>query len=569
MRCHPRLRGVRTLALLSAVVVWLLAATVSAQAAVESGADTPTRAPAPSPSVEQESAAISEAGDSHSSFNVSLLRSVIQTALEFLEPRTLQAHTPRQFCLWGLGGISALNPALRVLEVPEGIRLMQGQDIILQKAAPPESSVKAWADLTTDFLVAASNASSVLKAAGEAGVTQSFFDELFNHLDPYSRYIGPQPADTDRTARSGGAAGIGISIEEVSESPARGRRNTVKRHLVVSAVNTNGPAWPAGVDVGERIVSINGQSVVDKPVAQVNALLSGEPGSEISIKFYSPATRRTRLISMRRASVPPETVFAFNAGPLVIVRITSFSSETAEEMSQYLDQATQDRQLRGLIIDVRGNRGGVLQQAVTAAALLLDNGVAAITKGRDSQANHVWAVQGGDMAKHLPVVILVDGRTASAAEILAAALADHRRAVVIGSATLGKGLVQTVAQLPDRGELFVTWSRVIAPLGWPLQGLGVMPQVCTSKGAADTRRQFDALSAGQEPDGSSVKASRLVRLPVPVSRILEIRKTCPAALGGDLDLEVASNLIMNSKAYKAALAMIPDDVGTMVAEGPE
>ncbi|MFT8718025.1 S41 family peptidase [Acetobacter sp.] len=564
--------GVRAFALLSAVVVWLLAATVSAQAAatVDNGTDTPTRVPTPSSSVEQESAIVSESGDSHGVFNVSLLRSVIQTALEFLEPRTLQAHTPRQFCLWGLGGISALNPALRVVEVPEGIRLMQGQDIVLQKVAPPEGSVKEWADLTTDFLDAASNVSSVLKAAGEAGVTQSFFDELFNHLDPYSRYIGPQPADTDRTARSGGAAGIGISIEEeVSDSAGRGRKNAGRRHLVVSAVNTNGPAWPAGVDVGERIVSINGQSVVDKSVAQVNALLSGEPGSEVFIKFYSPATRRTRVISMRRASVPPETVFAFNAGPVVIIRITSFSSETAEEMSQYLDQATQDRQLRGLIIDVRGNRGGVLQQAVTAAALLLDNGVAAITKGRDSQANHVWAVQGGDMAQHLPVVILVDGRTASAAEILAAALADHRRAVVIGSATLGKGLVQTVAQLPDRGELFVTWSRVIAPLGWPLQGLGVMPQICTSKGAADTRRQFDALSAGLEPDGSAVKASRSVRLPVPVSRILEIRKTCPAALGGDLDLEVASNLITNSKAYKAALSMIPDDVGTMVAEGPE
>ncbi len=122
-------------------------------------------------------------------------------------------------------------------------------------------------------------------------------------------------------------------------------------------------------------------------------------------------------------------------------------------------------------------------------ALVLDHGVAVVTRGRDPQSNHIWSVQGGDLTGGIPIVVLVDGRTASAAEIMAAALADHGRAVVVGSATLGKGLVQTIAQLPDGGELFVTWSRVMAPLGWPLQGLGVMPQLCTSLGqAASTAR---------------------------------------------------------------------------------
>ncbi|AQS86383.1 peptidase S41 [Acetobacter aceti] len=503
----------------------------------------------------------SEKKDSPPRLNTNLIRSVIQTALEFLQPRTLHPYDARQLCLWGLGGISALDPALRVVEVSDGIELMQGQAVVLKRPAPVAGSSRDWAVVTTDFLLAATEHSSVLESVQGDGIIQSFFDELFNHLDPYSRYVGPAPAETDRTVRSGGNAGIGITIDEQTGSPD-GRSKVGSRHLVVTAVNTNGPAWPAGVDVGERLVAIDGHSIIGHSVEQVNALLSGVPGSTVAVRLYSPALKRTRTLQLRREKIPPETVFAFSAGPLVIIRITSFSSETAEEMSQYLDQATQDRHLRGILIDLRGNRGGVLQQAVTAAALLLDNGVAVVTKGRDPQANHVWAVQGGDMTNHLPVVVLVDGRTASAAEILAAALADHHRAVVVGSSTMGKGLVQTVAQLPDRGELFVTWSRVIAPLGWPLQGLGVMPQVCTSRGAADTETQMAALRSGHTPEGSFVGQSRSVRYPVPVSRILEIRKTCPAALGGDLDLDVGRDLLETPAAYRAALFMIPDEADT-------
>ena len=104
------------------------------------------------------------------------------------------------------------------------------------------------------------------------------------------------------------------------------------------------------------------------------------------------------------------------------------------------------------------------------------------TAGRDPDATRIWRSVSGELAENIPVVVMVDGRTASAAEILAAALADRGRGVVIGSSTLGKGLVQTIAPLPDGGELFVTWSRVLAPRGWPIQGLGVLPQVCTSLG---------------------------------------------------------------------------------------
>jgi carboxyl-terminal processing protease len=153
----------------------------------------------------------------------------------------------------------------------------------------------------------------------------------------------------------------------------------------------------------------------------------------------------------------------------------------------------------------------------------------------------------------MPIVVLVDGFTASAAEILAAALADRGRAVVVGSATVGKGMVQTIDPLPDGGELFVTWSQLLAPLGWPLQGLGVMPQVCTSLGPAALQRQLAALAAGTQSMTAAVQRARDARLPLTASQVLMLRAPCPAGAGRAADLEAAKALIGNPAAYAAAL----------------
>jgi carboxyl-terminal processing protease len=147
----------------------------------------------------------------------------------------------------------------------------------------------------------------------------------------------------------------------------------------------------------------------------------------------------------------------------------------------------------------------------------------------------------------------VDGQTASAAEILAAALADNRRAVVVGSATLGKGLVQTLTALPDGGELYVTWARVLAPRGWPLQTLGLLPQVCTSVGGQALTGELAALTDGRNLLAPLLKQSRAARAPVPVDQVLALRDQCPAAIGGDLDIAAANFLLATRSAYTAAL----------------
>jgi carboxyl-terminal processing protease len=151
------------------------------------------------------------------------------------------------------------------------------------------------------------------------------------------------------------------------------------------------------------------------------------------------------------------------------------------------------------------------------------------------------------------VIVLVDGSTASAAEIMAAALADLGRGVVVGSATLGKGLVQTITRLPDGGELFITWSRVLAPRGWPLQSLGVIPQICTSQSDAQNQRALQDLADNHEDMERALERSRAARAPLAVAQALDIRAACPAAEGTDADMQAATFLVAHPKAYQTAL----------------
>lgn len=469
------------------------------------------------------------------------------TALTFLQPRTLDEHTIKELSLWGLNGLNAIDPSFSIHENNNQLVLQQSQHILANFQIPADNDIFQWAKLITDISNKSLENSSLIQAANNQGLTQAFFDELFDHMDPYSRYISPNSASTDRNQRGDGEANIGITI--IKE----------KNNIIVNSVNTNGPAWSAGIDRGERIYKIDNKNTSKKSVNIVNNWLKGSNNSSLTLVLGIPGKKQTQIIHLKREIVPPATVSAFTNDNIIILKITSFSTFTAEEMNQYLDQATQEIKLKGLILDLRGNRGGVLQQAITSSALLLDHGIAATTQGRNQNANHVWAVQGGDITNNIPIVILVDGRTASAAEILTAALSDHKRAVVIGSSTLGKGLVQTIAQLPDGGELFVTWSRVIAPLGWPIQGLGIIPQICTSRGVKFTQQQIDELSRNQSTYKQYVLLARQMRFPMEAKDILEIRNACPPALGSDTDLEIADSLLLNQKLYQQALNMIPNE----------
>jgi carboxyl-terminal processing protease len=416
---------------------------------------------------------------------------------------------------------------------------MSGTQLVFSAALPPEPTPDAWGLLAAQMATAAARVSGAVAASGTEGVIRSFFDELFNHLDPYSRYAPPGAAEKERDHRSG-EAGLGMTVVRSGSA------------FVVSAVVPGSPADDAKIHPGDRILSVDGRILRGETAAEANALIAGPDDTQVRLSWRG-RDGRVRSIAMDRTIVPPVTVTAERDGDLLFMSINGFSVDTNQQFSDLLGAGFNGHKVRGVIVDLRGNRGGLLREAVAVVDAVVTGGVVATTAGRHPQSSRVWTGgTGEDQAQGRPIVLLVDGRSASAAEIMAAAIEDSGRGVVVGSATLGKGLVQTIAPLPDGGELFVTWSRVLAPLGWPLQGLGVMPQVCTSLGEDALRSSLNNLLHGRQDMADALARHNAARAPVPAAQVVELRNACPAAEGRDLDVAAARFLIDHPDAYQAA-----------------
>ena len=253
--------------------------------------------------------------------------------------------------------------------------------------------------------------------------------------------------------------------------------------------------------------------------------------------------------------VPPETVFAQRFADVLVLRITSFSNSTASHLALSVQDAlSEPHPVGGIVLDLRDNRGGLLRQAVTAADTFLPAGLVATTVGRDPDAVNIWRSTEGELAQNVPLIILVDGRTASAAEILAAALADRGRAVVVGSETVGKGMVQTHRPAARRRRTVRHLEPDARPAGLADPGAGRDAAGLHQPG--DRRRW--AASLPRCPPGSSRWPPRSGGLARPGCRCRPRRCWRSERLArrrreGAADLDAARALIANPAAYAAAL----------------
>ncbi|HEX7389343.1 MAG TPA: S41 family peptidase [Acidiphilium sp.] len=461
-------------------------------------------------------------------------------ALQFMAPRTLAPLGIPRMAVWGLSGITAIDPDLTVQEQSDRILLYGPNRVIFAIKAPPPTDALAWGNACAAVAAHAFPVSAALRQAGTGGVIRSFFDELFNHFDPYSRYEAPHEAAEDRASLLG-RTGLGITL---------GRNGPA---VVVARVAPSSPADQAGIASGMKLLAIDGETTAGLHLTALQTMLDGPAGSPVTLTIR-PEKSLPQTIQLTRGLVPPQTVFGAMSGDIAVLKVTGFSQDTGEQFAAALGALMAGTPTpKGIVIDLRGNRGGLLRQSALSVDTLLGHGTIIRTVGRDPAANRLWQAEGGDLARGLPVIVLVDGGTASAAEVFSAALADNDRAVVVGSATLGQGLVQSVTGLPGGGELFVTWSRMIAPRGWPLQGLGVFPQVCVSLGTNSLAAQLAALKSGRDMLAKPLAETRSARAPMPLAEVLAIRDSCPASVGSNGYFLAAKALIDDPAAYKAAL----------------
>lgn len=364
------------------------------------------------------------------------------------------------------------------------------------------------------------------------------FEELFNHLDPYSRYVTAEGAREARERRLG-AADLGITL-------ARGPGNAA----VVDGVAPDSPAFRAGLRAGDRLTEADGIAVSGDRLGEALALLEGLPGGSVVLTIRRG--RRSFDAVLTRIAAAPLAVTGELRDDILWMRVPTFSGATPSQLEAILRRDAANARL-GIVLDLRGNRGGLLQQAIQTTDAFLPPGTVALTDGRHPESRRRFTSTGGDLAAGRPIVVLVDGRTASAAEVTAAALADRQRAVVVGSATLGKGLIQILIPLPNGAELALSWSRILAPRGWPIQVLGLVPSVCTSLGAEESARGLAALAQGENLMAVPLARSRAARAPVPGSEIAALRNACPPAEGRDADLTTARLILERPDAYRAAL----------------
>ena len=289
---------------------------------------------------------------------------------------------------------------------------------------------------------------------------------MLSSLDPHSSYMAPDEFKELQEETKGSFSGIGIEI-------------TIKDSIltVVSPIEGT-PAYKQGIRAGDQIIGINGESTKNMTLMQAVKKLRGKKGSTVTITIYHPADQSIRELTLARDIIPIHPVRSMDLAPgLFYVRIATFQTATTSEVRKALHKASKKGQLRGLVLDLRNNPGGLLDQAVKVSDIFLDSGVIVSTRGRDGEQDMVFRAHRNGQPSSFPMVVLVNGGSASASEIVAGALKDHRRAIICGTVTFGKGSVQTIIPMADGAGIRLTTARYYTPSGASIQETGITPDV--------------------------------------------------------------------------------------------
>ena len=303
----------------------------------------------------------------------------------------------------------------------------------------------------------------------EAALIEAAIDGMLTSLDPHSSYLSPEDAADMRVQTRGEFGGLGIEVTQ--------EEGFVK---VVSPID-GAPADAAGIMSGDFITAVDGASVLGLTLDDAVDLMRGPVGSEIVITVVREGEIEPFDVSIIRDTIKLTAVRTRTEGDTVVLRITTFSDQTYDSMRDLLAEQVEEaggiENVNGLVLDLRNNPGGLLRQAILVSDAFLEAGEIVSTRSRNPQDGERFNANAGDLAQGLPIVVLINGGSASASEIVAGALQDHRRAIVVGTNSFGKGSVQTVMPLRGDGAMRLTTARYYTPSGRSIQALGISPDI--------------------------------------------------------------------------------------------
>jgi carboxyl-terminal processing protease len=294
----------------------------------------------------------------------------------------------------------------------------------------------------------------------------SAINGLLQSLDPYSAYMSPESFGEMQTETSGEFGGLGIEV---------GMEAGVVK--VISPIDDT-PASKAGIKAGDYIVKINDEQVQGKSLTEAVELMRGPVGSSIEITVRRQGKKKALIFNIKREiieiqSVKSETI-QNNIGYL---RLTSFNENSSEQIKNKVNELKKNKNIKAYILDLRNNPGGLLSQAIKVSDFFLDNGEIVSTKSRKVSENRKWFAKKGDITDGKNLIVLINYGSASASEIVAGALKDHKRAIVIGENSYGKGSVQSIIPLKNRGAIRLTVAKYYLPSGKSISEIGITPDI--------------------------------------------------------------------------------------------
>ncbi|HWA43722.1 MAG TPA: S41 family peptidase [Hypericibacter adhaerens] len=309
--------------------------------------------------------------------------------------------------------------------------------------------------------------SSYVEEVGDKELVEAAINGMLSSLDPHSSYMDPQSFEDMQVQTKGEFGGLGIEVT---------MENGVVR--VVSPIDDT-PAFKAGLQPGDYIVQIDGEPVMGLTLSQAVDKMRGPVDSPIKLTIQR-GQGDPFDVTLKRAVIKIQSVRSrLEGNDIGYVRITSFSEQTDVGLKAAIDKLKQqsNNKLIGLVLDLRNNPGGLLDQAIAVSDDFIDQGEIVSTRGRDPKAAQRFNATPGDITGGLPMVVLINSGSASASEIVAGALQDHHRAILMGTTSFGKGSVQTIIPLPGHGAIRLTTARYYTPSGRSIQGTGIVPDI--------------------------------------------------------------------------------------------